>query len=88
MWDTTVGFVRETFGDLEHYRELSYEELRKDPGDALRPVFEWLGVSADEDVLETIRLLSQQQFSDLRRGPRQRPEGAAAESARSCLERA
>ena len=65
MWDTTVGFVRETFGDLERYRELSYEELRKDPGDALRPVFEWLGISAEEDVLSTIRLLSQQQFSDL-----------------------
>lgn len=65
MWDTTVGCVRTTFGELERYRELSYEDMRKDPGDALRPVFEWLGVSSDEDVLKTIRGLSQQQFSDL-----------------------
>jgi hypothetical protein len=65
MWETTVGCVREAFGDLERYRELSYEELRKDPGGSLRPVFEWLGVSAQEDVLETIRVLSRQQFSDL-----------------------
>lgn len=35
MWDTTVGFVRDAFGDLERYRELSYEELRADPGEAL-----------------------------------------------------
>jgi hypothetical protein len=65
MWDTTVGFVRDAFGDLEHYRELSYEELRADPGEALRPVFEWLGAASDEEVLETIRVLSRQQFSDL-----------------------
>jgi hypothetical protein len=65
MWDTSVGHIREAFGDLERYRELSYEDMRKDPGDALRPVFEWLGVSTDEEVLETIRVLSRQQFSDL-----------------------
>ena len=65
MWDTAVGSIREAFCDLERYRELSYEDLRTDPGDALRPVFEWLGVSSGDDVLDTIRLLSQQQFSDL-----------------------
>ena len=65
MWDNTVGHVREAFGELERYRELSYEELRKDPAEALRPVFEWLGVASDDSDLETIRVLSRQQFSDL-----------------------
>ena len=65
MWDTTVGFVRDAFGDLERYRELSYEELRADPGEALRPVLDWVGLASDEEVLETIRVLSRQQFSDL-----------------------
>ena len=94
VWDMTVNLVRTTFGDLEHYRELSYEELRADPGDALRPIFEWLGVSSDEVVLETARVLSRQQFSDLAAVPPApsrlraslRPRALAA-SARAALRR-
>ena len=65
IWDAAVGQIRTAFGDLDHYRELSYEELRADPAEALRPVFDWLGVASDEPVLEVMRVLSQQQFSDL-----------------------
>jgi sulfotransferase family protein len=64
-WDRTVGRARETLGDLPHYREVSYEELRADPGDACRELFEWLGVASDDDVLETVRVLSREQFSEL-----------------------
>ena len=42
MWRS--GSIRDTFGDLERYRELSYEDLaRRIPATALGPVFDWLG---------------------------------------------
>jgi LPS sulfotransferase NodH len=65
MWDDAVGQVREAFGGLDRYRELSYEDLRADPVEALRPVFEWLGVASDERALETVRVVSQQQVSEM-----------------------
>lgn len=60
-----MGDARSALGDLPRYRELSYEELRADPAKAARGLFEWLGVQAGDCVLETIRVLSREQFSDL-----------------------
>jgi hypothetical protein len=65
LWDRTVGSARATLGDLPHYREVSYEELRADPAGVCKSLFEWLGVAAGDDILETVRVLSREQFSDL-----------------------
>jgi hypothetical protein len=65
LWDLTVEGARATLGDLPRYREVRYEDLRGDPAAACREVFDWLGVSAGDDVLETVRLLSREPFSDL-----------------------
>lgn len=65
LWDRTVGRARATLGDLPTYREVSYEELRDDPASCCQELFEWLGVDAGDDVLETVRLLSREQFSEL-----------------------
>ena len=65
MWDDAIEQVRSTFGGLERYRELAYDDLRADPVEALRPVFEWLGVASDEHALETVRVVSQQQVSEM-----------------------
>jgi hypothetical protein len=65
MAEDAVGLVRDTFGDLERYRELAYDDLRADPVEALRPVLEWLGVASDEHALETARVVSQQQVSEM-----------------------
>jgi hypothetical protein len=64
-YDHTVTRARETLGDLPCYRELSYEELSSDPAGCCKELFEWLGVRAGEDVLDTVRILSREQFSDL-----------------------
>lgn len=77
LWDRTVGRAREVLGGLPHYREVTYEELRADPARACAGLFEWLGVRVDESVLETVRALSREQFSDLGAVP------AAAASSRS-----
>lgn len=65
LWDRTVGYAREMLGHLPRYRELSYEELRADPVEVSRPLFEWLGVGFSGEVQEQIRVLSHEQFSDL-----------------------
>ena len=65
LWDGTVGRARATLSELRHYREVSYEDLRADPAEACREVFEWLGIDAGEDALETVRVLSREKFSDL-----------------------
>jgi len=65
LWDRTVARARSTFGDLPRYREVSYEALRTDPAAVCRALFEWLGVASGEQVLETVRVLSREQFSDL-----------------------
>jgi Sulfotransferase family len=65
LWDRTVGNARRTFGDLERYREISYEDLRDDPGAGCRALLEWLGVDSGDAVIETARALSREQFSDL-----------------------
>src|SRR3954452_5588399 len=62
LWDPTVGHARETLGDLPRYREVSYEELRADPAEACRELLAWLGVRHGEDVLNTISVLSREQF--------------------------
>jgi len=64
-WDGTVGRARETLGDLPRYLEVSHEELCKDPAGCCKELFEWLGIEAGEDVLDTVRILSREQFSDL-----------------------
>jgi Sulfotransferase family len=64
-WDRAVGRARATLGDLPRYREVSYEELRADPAGCCKELFEWLGVAAGQDVLETVRVLSRERFSDL-----------------------
>ena len=64
-WDLTVGHARATLGDLPRYREVSYEELRADPAEACRDLFQWLGVSGADQVLETVRALSREPYSDL-----------------------
>ncbi|MGH2836723.1 MAG: sulfotransferase family protein, partial [Thermoleophilaceae bacterium] len=65
LWNRTVGDARATLGDLPRYSEVSYEELRADPEAGLRALFEWLGVAAGEDVMETARAISREQVSDL-----------------------
>jgi hypothetical protein len=65
LWDRAVGYARAALGDLPRYREVSYEELRDDPAAGCRALFEWLGVAAGENELETVRVLSRDQFSDL-----------------------
>jgi hypothetical protein len=65
LWDRTVGYARTELGDLERYREVRYEDLRSDPAAACKELFEWLGVESAEDVLETVRVLSRDPYSDL-----------------------
>ncbi|MFL5885748.1 MAG: sulfotransferase family protein [Thermoleophilaceae bacterium] len=65
LWDRTVGHARAELGHLPRYREVSYEELRADPAQTCRDLFDWLGVDAGGDVLETVRVLSREPFSDL-----------------------
>jgi hypothetical protein len=88
MWDEAVAQVREAFGGRERYRELSYEDLRTDPVEALRPVFEWLGVASDERALETVRVVSRQQVSEMGAVPTPAPrklfsQGPAALASRA-----
>lgn len=68
-WDRTVGRARAALGDLPRYREVSYEDLRRDPAATCKDLFEWLGVRACEDELATVRVLSREQFSDLGAAP-------------------
>src|SRR3954454_6238978 len=65
LWELTVGHARATLGDLPRYREVSYEELRADPAEVCRGLFEWLGISAEDHVLETASVLSRDPYSDL-----------------------
>jgi sulfotransferase family protein len=65
VWDRTVGHARASLGDLPRYREVSYEDLRADPAEGCKTLFAWLGVGTGDDALETIRVLSREQFSDL-----------------------
>jgi hypothetical protein len=70
-WDRAVRHARECLGDLSRYREVSYEELRADPAEGCRALFEWLGVGTGDDVLEKVRVLSREQYSDLGAVPAQ-----------------
>jgi hypothetical protein len=65
LWDRVVGAIRHHLSDLPRYLEVSYEELRADPGEGCRQLFEWVGVGAGEEVLETVRVLSRERFSDV-----------------------
>jgi hypothetical protein len=80
LWDETVGRARETSAELPRYREVSYEELRNDPVRSCEALFEWLGVDTSPAVLETVRVLSREKFSDLGAVP-----SAAAVSGRAAL---
>jgi hypothetical protein len=85
LWDRTVGHAREILGDLPRYREMSYEELRADPAEGCRDLFEWLEVGRGDEVLETIRVLSREQFSDL--GAVATPAARSAAPARAAAPR-
>jgi len=76
--DETVGRARELSSDLPHYREVSYEDLRADPVQTCRELFEWLGVDTGERVLETLSVLSREQVSDLGAVPSGAGGGRAA----------
>jgi hypothetical protein len=65
LWDETVGRARELSSGLSRYREVSYEDLRADPVQGCKELFEWFEVDAGDDALETVRVLSREQFSDL-----------------------
>jgi hypothetical protein len=65
LWDRTVGGARAVLGDLPRYREVSYESLRSDPGAGCGELFDWLGVESGDAVVEMVRRLSREQFSDL-----------------------
>jgi Sulfotransferase family len=65
LWDRTVGRARATLGELPRYREVSYDELRSDPAQCCRELFDWLGIESSDDVLETVRVLSREKFSDI-----------------------
>ena len=64
-WDRTVGNARRVLGDAPRYREVAYEDLRADPAETCRKLFDWLGVDGGDRALETVRALSREQFSDL-----------------------
>jgi hypothetical protein len=64
-WRECVGFTREVLSDQPRYREVSYEEMRSDPGKFAAELFQWLGVDASEETLQTVRNLSRERFSEL-----------------------
>lgn len=64
VWRQAVDSTRRTLADHPRYREMSYEELRADPVGQSADLFQWFGVDAGEEVLETVRRLSRERFSD------------------------
>lgn len=64
-WRASVDSIRRCLSDHPRYREVRYEDLRADPPGQMRDVFEWLGARADAKTLETVGLVSREQFSDL-----------------------
>src|SRR3954467_12732807 len=64
-WDRTGGNAPSTLVGLSRYREVSYERLRADPAAGCRSLFEWLGVAATDEELETVTELSRQKWPDL-----------------------
>src|SRR2546423_10775633 len=77
LWDRVVGDLRRHLGELERYREVSYEELRADPAAGCGALFEWLGLPAGKDVRAVVRALSQERFSEVGAVPPE-PDGAPA----------
>lgn len=65
LWDRTVGDARRILGELPRYREVSYEALKSDPVGACAALFAWLEVGAGDRVMEAVRVLSRDQYSDL-----------------------
>ena len=64
-WDRVVGDIRRHLGDAPRYREVAYEDLRGDPAAACRAIFEWLGLRADDEVLDVVRTLARERVSDM-----------------------
>src|SRR4051794_24532828 len=87
LWDRVVGDLRRHLGGLPRYREVPYEELRRDPAEGCRQLFEWLGLPAGDDVLDVVRALSRELFSDMGAVP-PRPAGGASEGAAARARRA
>jgi hypothetical protein len=69
LWDHAVGHARAELSDHPRYREVSYDELRANPAETCRGLFAWLGVDSGDDILETVRVLSREPFSDLGAAP-------------------
>jgi hypothetical protein len=65
LWQESVNGTREALADHPRYREVSYEDLRRDPAALARELFSWLGVDASESSLVTVAALSQERFSEL-----------------------
>jgi len=49
-WRRDISEGRSFSNKIKHYKEIKYEELKSDGSDVLKGVFEWLGVSASDDV--------------------------------------
>lgn len=64
-WRRSVDSTRECLGDHPRYREVRYEALCDDPAGCSRDLFRWLGLESGKEILETVRTLSREQFSDL-----------------------
>lgn len=58
-----VAAIRGALGDAEHYRELEYERVAAEPREAMKEVFEWLGLDCDAPTLTEVETLSRERFS-------------------------
>ena len=65
VWRESVSFTRDVLGDHPRYREITYEDLRADPGRAVAELYQWLDVDSGETVLQTARAVSKERFSEL-----------------------
>ena len=59
----SVAAIRDVLGEQPRFRELTYEDLRACPEDALADIFRWIGVTVDDAVLERVRTLSEERFA-------------------------
>jgi hypothetical protein len=78
IWRECVGYTREVLGDHPRYRELTYEDLRRDPGHSMSELYEWLGVDAGEQVAQLARDVSHERFSELGVGYEERSTGGSS----------
>ena len=82
LWHDCVETTRACLGDHPRYRELSYEELREDPAKVADELFRWLEIDFGDEMLENVRHLSRERFSDLGAVPPAEDPDSWAELAR------